>query len=516
MNKKIENKIDLNLEESKEFDILHEIAETLASSFNLSKTLTKIFTILNQKLNIEKTLLILNKETDTYVISESYGFDNLDTELNKYICFKTTQKALSNNKTIIEEINTLELNLSNNKKKTTYFAYPIIMGDEKIGVLHTQLRYKNTNNSHQTNKILSIISLMLGQEIKLNTLKEIETKKLKEETYQLKNELKKKYGIKNMAGTSPKMQEIYNLISQVSHTTTTILIRGESGTGKELIAHAIHHNNHNRHGPFISINCGAIPENLMESELFGHEKGAFTDAYEQKKGKFEAAENGTLFLDELGELSLNLQVKLLRVLQEKEFSPIGSHKTIKTNVRIIAATNENLEQLIEEKKFRKDLYYRLNVFPIYLPPLRERKEDILLLINHFINKFKKETNKDIFGISTECYNILYNYNWPGNIRELENIIERATILCDKNKIQTCHLPTNILGSTTYLTSTNNPTTQKDLKESIKDFEKSLIINALIKSKGNKTNSAKLLNTTVRILNYKIKDLMINWKTYKTK
>ncbi|MHC4501060.1 MAG: sigma-54 interaction domain-containing protein, partial [Planctomycetota bacterium] len=243
-----------------------------------------------------------------------------------------------------------------------------------------------------------------------------------------------------MVGSSSTMQQVYRLIEQVADSNTTVLIRGESGTGKDLVAHAIHYNSPRADKPFVKVNCTALPEALLESELFGHEKGAFTGAIERKLGRFERANGGTIFLDEIGDFPLNLQVKLLRVIQFKEFERLGGYETIKANVRIIVATNKNLEEQIEKALFREDLYYRINVFPIYLPPLRERKDDIMLLADYFLEKLAAANSKDIKRISTPAIEMLTRYHWPGNVRELENCIERAVLLCDGDVIRSEHMP----------------------------------------------------------------------------
>lgn len=245
-------------------------------------------------------------------------------------------------------------------------------------------------------------------------------------------------------GSSHKMKEVFHLINRLSHVDTTVLIRGENGTGKELVARAIHLNSPQKHGPFVAINCGAIPENLMESELFGHEKGAFTGAVERKIGKFQMANKGTIFLDEVAELRPDMQVKLLRVLQERKFMPVGSNREVKTNARIISATNRNIEKMIEDGTFREDFFYRLNVMPIFLPPLRERTEDLEGLALFFISKFSKKLGRPISGISAEAMETLKRYRWPGNIRELENILERSCIIENSNQVSLKSLPENLV------------------------------------------------------------------------
>jgi Nif-specific regulatory protein len=284
---------------------------------------------------------------------------------------------------------------------------------------------------------------------------------------------------------------------------------GESGTGKELLASALHYNSARNNKAFIKVNCAALPETLLESELFGFEKGAFTGALARKKGRFELADGGTLFLDEIGDISPAMQIKLLRVLQERTFERLGGTDTIKVNVRLLAATNKDLEQAIKEGKFREDLYYRLNVFTIYVPPLRERKPDILLLAEHFLEKYEREHGKRIRRISTPAIDMMTCYHWPGNVRELENVIERAVLICDSNVIHGHHLPASL--QTAELSGTVN---RVSLKSTVESYERGLIQDALKTTKGNKTRAAKLLDTTERILGYKINNYAIDLSKFK--
>jgi two-component system nitrogen regulation response regulator GlnG len=302
-----------------------------------------------------------------------------------------------------------------------------------------------------------------------------------------------------LIGRSPAMQEIYRTVARLMGTDLTVLITGESGTGKELVARALHDYGKRRAGPFVAINMAAIPRDLIESELFGHEKGAFTGAIKQKPGKFELANNGTIFLDEIGAIGLDVQASLLRVLQEKEFERIGGHRTLKADVRVIAATNKNLEEAVEEGTFRGDLYYRLNVFPIYMPPLRERKTDMLLLADHFLEKYARENGKDIRRFSTPAIDMLMNYHWPGNVRELENCIERSVLLCEEGVIHSYHLPPTLQ---TGVESDTLPALS--LEEAVSNLEREMIIDALKNTRGNISQAAELLQTTVRKFSYKAK------------
>jgi len=329
---------------------------------------------------------------------------------------------------------------------------------------------------------------------------------LKEENSRLKKELQKKYRFNNIVGTSKAMRKVFDLIEKVADTDGTVLISGASGTGKELIASAIHYNSSRGDKPIVVINCGAIPEELLESELFGHEKGAFTGAYKNRTGRFEMANGGTFFLDEIGEMSPSLQVKLLRVLQEQKFEKVGGTKTIHVDVRIIAATNKNLTISINKGKFREDLYYRLNVIPIKVPPLKQRKSDIPLLIDYFMKKFRSEKQNLIKEFSNEALEDMMGFDWPGNVRELENVIKRLTILCDNEIVQVDDLPEHIQRKTRSLEPDEEDALDKDLNlnEAVKDYEKRLILDALEKSNWVKTKAAKLLNINRTTLVEKIK------------
>jgi Nif-specific regulatory protein len=289
-----------------------------------------------------------------------------------------------------------------------------------------------------------------------------------------------------------------------------VLLRGESGTGKELVAHAIHYNSLRAGKPFVKVSCAALPETLIESELFGYERGAFTGAMSRKKGRFELADGGTLFLDEIGDLNASTQIKLLRVLQEREFERLGSTETLKVNVRLIAATNKDLEDEIERGRFRADLYYRLNVFTIFMPPLRERKPDVLLLADHFLEKYGREHRKHIKRISTPAIDMLTSYHWPGNVRELENIVERAVVVCDSSVIHGHHLP-----PTLQTAEGSGTVTRLSLAQSVAAYERDIIQDALKSTRGNRARAAKLLDTTERILGYKIKKYDIPCERFRT-
>ena len=334
-----------------------------------------------------------------------------------------------------------------------------------------------------------------------------EREHLRRENLRLRQEVQREYAFGNIVGKSPKMMQLFDTIRKIGEYKTSVLIIGESGTGKEMVARCLHYNSPRNNGPFEAINCGAIPETLLESELFGHEKGAFTDAKREKRGSFELAHQGTLFLDEVGEMSLAAQVKLLRVLQAGEIKRLGSEHTLSIDVRIIAATVQDLTKAVADGKFREDLFYRLNVLPVHLPPLRERKEDIPLLIDHFIHKYNHQHGLNTEGVAEGALARLLDYSWPGNVRELENAVERAMILTQGKKIEADSLPSEVLGM--------HPSWKKNLwgdeysiKKASRRMEEDLIRKALKKTGGNRSQAAKILEISHPALLSKIKEYEI--------
>lgn len=386
----------------------------------------------------------------------------------------------------------------NSDKLWTSTVAPVQAAGKPIGFLGVVFE-GNVEPGSETVTATSVIASMIGQNLRVEYSVLGERERLREENIHLKQELKEKYDFSHIVGNSNAMKLVYEQITQVAKSNATVLLRGESGTGKEMIANAIHYNSLRSKKPFIKINCAAIPDTLIESELFGHEKGAFTGADRFKKGRFELADGGTLFLDEIGDLPLQTQIKLLRVLQEREFERIGGTETIKANIRLITATNKNLEEAIAKGEFREDLYYRLNVFSIFLPPLRERKSDILLLAEHFLEKYEVEHDKRIRRISTPAIDMLMSYHFPGNVRELENAIERAVLVCDANVIHGHHLP-----PTLQTAEVSGTVTDLSLESAVAAFEKALIQDALKSNAGNIARTARVLDSTERILGYKIK------------
>jgi Nif-specific regulatory protein len=395
------------------------------------------------------------------------------------------------------------------EQELSVICVPIVLNRKPIGALEIDLRFKADRDYDRTGKFLGVVASMLAQAIKIQRLIEEDRQRLEAENTHLRQELRDRYDFSNIIGTSGPVRQMYEQVAQVAGTNTTVLIRGESGTGKELIAHAIHYNSLRAKKPFVKVSCAALPETLIESELFGHEKGAFTGAETRKKGRFELAEGGTLFLDEIGDITLATQVKLLRVLQQRELERLGGTETIKVNVRVLAATNKDLEKAIAAGTFREDLYYRLNVFAIFMPPLRERKADLLLLVDHFVDKLSRDHRKIVKRVTTPAIDALMSYHWPGNVRELENVLERAVLVCDGQVIHAHHLP-----PTLQTAETSGTVTRVSLSDAMNAYESDLIQDALKTTRGNRAKAARLLDTTERIVNYKVKQLGIDYMRFK--
>lgn len=395
------------------------------------------------------------------------------------------------------------------RSEQSFLGVPISLDYRTLGVLFINLPYLAKRDYESILTILLLVASTLVQRLHIRQLIEAEQQKLLTENVILKQQLRQENRLQNIIGNSREMREVYEKVAQVAHAATTVLLRGESGTGKELVAQAIHYNSPRSEAPFIRVNCAAIPETLIESEFFGYEKGAFTGAVARKKGRFELADGGTIFLDEVGDLSPMTQVKLLRVLQEHEFERIGGLETLKVDVRIIASTNADLEELMARGVFREDLYYRLNVFAIYLPPLRERKSDILLLADHFMIKYGRQHGKSIQRISTPAIDMLMRYHWPGNVRELENCIERAVLVCEDQVIHSYHLPP------TLQTAESSGTPPRwSLTEAVASYEKELIQDALKSARGIRAKAARMLGITERIISYKIGLYQIDARRYR--
>ena len=494
---------------TKEVQLLGDISKAFAESLDLQETLRSILKSLDMYLKLRRgTITLLDPDTETINIKIAHGLSERSQKLGSYkIGEGITGKVVQNGKEIVVPdiskdprfLYRTRSRKQSKDKKIAFFCVPIKLEGKTIGALSVDKQVGSKDDFQNSIRLLNIIATMMAQAVKLNKLVESDRKKLRDENVRLRQELKERFNIYNMVGSSNAMQDVYRLIEQVADSNATVLIRGDSGTGKDLVAHAIHYCSPRADKPFVKVNCTAMPETLLESELFGHEKGAFTGAIDKKPGRFERAHAGTIFLDEIGDFPPNLQVKLLRVIQFKEFERVGGLETIKTNVRIIVATNKNLEEQIEKDLFREDLYYRINVFPIYLPPLRERKDDIMLLADFFLERLARENNKDISRISTPAIEMLTRYHWPGNIRELENCIERAVLLCDGDVIRSEHLPPSL-----QMIRKTETIATRSLPDIIANKERELIVDALKKSGGQQRKAADELGITERILGYKIK------------
>jgi Nif-specific regulatory protein len=390
----------------------------------------------------------------------------------------------------------------------TYLCVPLQQSRKSRGVLEVELAFKAERNYDRTIKFYGVVGSMLAQAIKMQHLLAADRQRLVDENTRLRDELRERYDFSHILGNSGAMRQVCEQVIKVARSNTTVLIRGESGTGKELIAQAIHYNSLRARKSFVKVSCAALPETLIESELFGYERGAFTGAEQRKKGRFELADGGTLLLDEIGDVNLATQVKLLRVLQEREFERLGGTDAVKVDVRLVAATNADLESLVAAGRLRQDLVYRLNVFTIFVPPLRERKSDILLLADHFVEKLATEQGKQVKRISTPAIDALVAYHWPGNVRELQNVIERAVLVSDGQVIHLHHLP-----PTLQTAEGSNTATSQSLGTAVAAFERDMIEDALKMARGNRARAARLLQATRRIVNYKIQQYGIDWRRY---
>ncbi|HWR45124.1 sigma 54-interacting transcriptional regulator [Sporomusa sp.] len=427
------------------------------------------------------------------------------------VCAESGEEALSKFKTLQPDLIIMDIRMPNIDGITAFKEMRKLSQNVTVILMTAYAAVETAVEAIKLGAFDYVIKPFDIEEVKLLTNRAIQLQKMTEKIYVLNQQLIDSYRLDKIITNSPKMQDLCQNIAKIAQSNASVLITGESGTGKELIANTIHYNSKRNSGPFIKINCGALPEGLLDSELFGHEKGAFTGAIMRRPGRFEQADHGTLFLDEIGEISPNLQVKLLRVLQEREFERVGGNTTIKTDIRVLAATNRNLEEMVKQGTFRQDLYYRLNVVSLSAPPLRERREDIELLAGYFLQKFTAENEKDIMGFDPDVLKLLENYNWPGNVRELANVVERAVIMSTGSRIFPEDLPDNLKYSneSDLMSSFGFEKPEgKTLKEMIKKVECMLIKEALQRNQGNKVKTAKELGMSRRSILYKIQEYEI--------
>ncbi len=506
--------------EVKELSLLWEISQTLDRSMDLRDVVGPVLELMAGHMGMMRgTLTLLDRETGELFIETAYGLSASQQEKGRYQLGEgiTGKVVETGEPAVVPKISeeTLFLNKTGARKKLqrkdiSFICVPIKLENEVIGALSADRLFSQEVSFEEDVRLLSIIGSMISRAVKLRQSAMEERKKLLEENVRLQEALKDRFRPSNIIGNSKPMLAVYDLIYRVSKSDATVLIRGESGCGKELVAHAIHYNSMRANKPFIKVSCSALPETVIESELFGHEKGAFTGATSQRKGRFEMAQGGTLFLDEIGDLSPAIQIKLLRILQEKEFERIGGSETIKADVRIIAATNRDLEKNIEDGSFRQDLYYRLNVFPIHIPPLRERKTDIPLLVDFFIEKYAKANHKTVNRISTQAIDMLMSYHWPGNVRELENCLERAVLLTSDDVIHGHHLPPTLQTS-----EVGEVVGESGLDATLDNVERNLILDALKAARGNKAKAARALGISERIMGLRVKKHGLDPKRFTT-
>ncbi|MDA8083901.1 MAG: nif-specific transcriptional activator NifA [Nitrospiraceae bacterium] len=497
-----------------EITALYEISKLLGSSINLNANLRGVLRVLSEYLDMRRGTVALRSGSEVAIIA-AYGMSADEIGRGTYRLGEGIIGRVAKNGSpiVIPDIGTEPLFLNKTgaranlkKENVAFLCVPIKFKTEILGVLSADRLFDVKGVSFEEDiKLLKIIASLIAQSIKLHRELEREREAFQEEREHLRHQLKGRYRIENMIGQSDQMQEVFETVHRVSPSRANVLLRGESGTGKELIAKAIHYMSPRARGPFIKFNCASIPEGLLESELFGHEKGSFTGASSLRKGRFELADGGTIFLDEIGDLPVTLQPKILRALQEREFERVGGEKTISVNVRVVAATSRDLEEYVRTRRFREDLYYRLNVVPVFIPPLRDRKEDIPILAEYFMKKYNEENGKEA-SISPEVLRVFDTYTWPGNVRELENTIERLVVMSTVKTIQVRDIPAQIRDMSHK--AVQSARAADALPSTVADMEKQRIIDALESSGGNQTRAARLLGITPRQIGYKIKKYAI--------
>jgi Nif-specific regulatory protein len=499
-----------NYNKQVEITALYEISKLLGASLNLKANLRGVMKVLSEYLEMKRGTVALRHNNEVSVIA-AHGMSEEEIRKGRYKLGEGIigRVAKLGSPIVIPNIGEEPLFLNKTgarrmikKENIAFLCVPIKFKDEIVGVLSVDRLFSSKGISFEEDlRLLKIIASLIAQSVKLHREVEREREAFLEEKEKLTRQLRGKYRVESMIGLSERMQEAFEAIHHVAPSRANVLLRGESGTGKELVAKAIHFMSPRAKGPFIKFNCASIPEGLLESELFGHEKGAFTGAMAARKGRFELADGGSIFLDEIGDLPLTLQPKILRVLQEREFERVGGEKTIKADVRVIAATSRNLEALVSEGKFREDLYYRLNVVPLLLPPLRERKEDIALLVEYFVKKYNQENQKSV-TIAPEVLDLFLKYDWPGNVRELENTVERIVVMSREKVVNANDLPLNIREHS--LRTHYEGTLKEALPSAIGDIERRRILDALEKSGGVQARAARILGITSRQIGYKMK------------
>ncbi|MBP1640578.1 MAG: Nif-specific regulatory protein [Bacteroidetes bacterium] len=496
---------------------LFTISDIINKSQNINKDLELVLANLCTFLNAQYSMItIINRNVSTIETSAAFGLTDEEKHRGVYKIGEgiigevvRTKKAkiipdVSKDPHFLNKIG-IAPDLVHN---TAFLCIPIISEDQVTGTLSIHKHYSRVTDFSPELKFMNLVGVLIGRTVAIRQTQIEEMEQLRAENRRLK-ESPLSQRPDNIVGNSSLMNDLYGLIEKVAPINTTVMIRGESGVGKELIAEAIHKASARKNGPFIKVNCSALPETLIESELFGHEKGSFTGANTQHAGRFEMADGGTIFLDEIGDVPQSIQVKLLRVLQQRQFERVGGTKTLDVNVRVITATNRNLEEMIKNNTFREDFYYRINVFPIYVPALRERRADLPILVDHFIEKLNRINGTAVKRITSGALDLLMMYHWPGNIRELENVIERAMVLSSDNVIRSYNLPP------TLQTATSSGTSSKGtLNNVLEKVEKQMILDTLIATRGNSAKAAQTLGITERIMGLRIQKYQIDVQNYK--
>ena len=529
---------------SEQVQLLNEIGRIVSSDLDLNSAFGRVMQVLSEKLRMHRgVLVLLDEPTGRLKTVASVGLKPEDAARNKFSLGEgiTGRVVATGRPKIIPDVRQSDefLNRTNRLRyrdddlPISFFCVPIRIEERCVGALSADKRYLSDEQVAADHELLDVITSFLAQAIQVHRMIRADKEQLLEEAQQLRSQLRDRFRFENIIGDSPAIQEVFETVAQVAHSRATVLLLGETGTGKEMMAKAIHYNSDRAEKPFVRVNCGAIMGTLLESELFGHVKGSFTGAIRDKPGKFEAAHTGTIFLDEIGDMEPQLQVKLLRVLQEREFERVGDNETLKVDVRVIAATNVDLEQEVARGKFREDLYYRLNVVSIYLPPLRNRREDIPKLIDYFLDRYNQTNGRKLSRLSRETMNLMLRYPWPGNVRELENAIERAVVLSQGEDFGDDLLPLAVrmyaqqrrggLGSGGGDDEGTETLAKRVGEQAVQEFggregevyglvidqiEKALIERALHRTGGVKTKAADFLGINRNTLNKKVKDLHI--------
>ncbi|MDC7232466.1 MAG: sigma 54-interacting transcriptional regulator [Spirochaetales bacterium] len=503
-----------------ELDFIAGISQLLLSGTDIDTILRKVLHSLCEHKSYKRSMIALfNRKAGSILVKESFGVTPEEQARGVYYPGEgITGEVVETGKTIViprirKDSRFLNrTRMSDSLLDSAFLCVPIRTGIQIIGTLSAVISTPGSEEDHRLEsdeQLLQIMASMIALTAQLSRSREEENiQKIQERRSDCDDPIKRP---PNIIGNSKVLQPVYQMIQKVAPASSTILILGESGVGKELVAEAIHYASTRADRAFVKLNCAALPESIIESELFGHEKGAFTGAVAHRKGRFELAQGGTLFLDEIGEISPGIQAKLLRVLQEREFERVGGTETIKADVRIIAATNKNLEEKVREGEFREDLYYRLNIIPITIPPLRERKTDILLLSDFFIGKYNRLNGKSVNRISTPAIDMLIAYHWPGNVRELENSIERAVILSEDKVIHGYHLPPSLQIADPHL---GDKELHGTLQQKLDAIEYEMIVETLKSTRGNLSRAAEQLGLTNRMMGIRARKYGIDFKTYR--